>query len=226
MTKYCEDIVNILNQYGDSARAAQMKRYMKNKFEFFGIPSPKLRQLSAPFLQRNNLPDAIRVPELAREFWNHQERELQYFSIELLKKYLRHTPIEWIDLYEELITQKSWWDTVDGLAAWQVGDYFKKYPDQIFPRTNKWMNSGKIWLQRTCLIFQLKYKEDTDFELLKSFIIPLSDSKAFFIQKAIGWTLREYSKLFPQRVMDFADNQPMAKLSYREATRNRAKKVK
>jgi 3-methyladenine DNA glycosylase AlkD len=219
MTKYCEDIVNILNQYGDSARAAQMKRYMKNKFEFFGIPSPKLRQLSAPFLQRNNLPDAIRVPELAREFWNHQERELQYFSIELLKKYLRHTPIEWIDLYEELITQKSWWDTVDGLAAWQVGDYFKKYPDQIFPRTNKWMNSGKIWLQRTCLIFQLKYKEDTDFELLKSFIIPLSDSKAFFIQKAIGWTLREYSKLFPQRVMDFADNQPMAKLSYREATR-------
>jgi 3-methyladenine DNA glycosylase AlkD len=219
MTKYCEDIVNILNQYGDSARAAQMKRYMKNKFEFFGIPSPKLRQLSAPFLQRNNLPDAIRVPELAREFWNHQERELQYFSIELLKKYLRHTPIEWIDLYEELITQKSWWDTVDGLAAWQVGDYFKKYPDQVFPRTKKWMNSGKIWLQRTCLIFQLKYKEDTDFELLKSFIIPLSDSKAFFIQKAIGWTLREYSKLFPQRVMDFADNQPMAKLSYREATR-------
>jgi 3-methyladenine DNA glycosylase AlkD len=205
MTKYCEDIVSILNQYGDSARAAQMKRYMKNKFEFFGIPSPKLRQLSAPFLQRNNLPDAIRVPELAREFWNHQERELQYFSIELLKKYLRHTPIEWIDLYEELITQKSWWDTVDGLAAWQVGDYFKKYPDQIFPRTNKWMNSGKIWLQRTCLIFQLKYKEETDFELLKSLIIPLSDSKAFFIQKAIGWALREYSKLFPQRVMDFAE---------------------
>lgn len=219
MTKYCEDIVNILNQYGDSARAAQMKRYMKNKFEFFGIPSPKLRQLSAPFLQRNNLPDAIHVPELAREFWNHQERELQYFAIELLKKYLRHTPIEWIDLYEELITQKSWWDTVDGLAAWQVGYFFKKYPDQVIPYTKKWMDSRNIWLQRTCLIFQLKYKEDTDFELLKSFIIPLSDSKAFFIQKAIGWTLREYSKLFPQRVMDFADNQPMAKLSYREATR-------
>jgi 3-methyladenine DNA glycosylase AlkD len=123
-----------------------------------------------------------------------------------------------LNLYEELITQKSWWDTVDALAAWQVGDYFKKYPDQIIPYTNKWMDSGNMWLQRTCLIFQLKYKEETDFELLKSLIIPLSDSKEFFIQKAIGWALREYSKLFPQRVMDFASNQPMAKLSYREAT--------
>jgi 3-methyladenine DNA glycosylase AlkD len=65
----------------------------------------------------------------------------------------------------------------------------------------------------------LKYKEETDFELLKSLIIPLTDSKEFFIQKAIGWALRGYSKLFPQRFMDFASNHQMSKLSYREATR-------
>jgi 3-methyladenine DNA glycosylase AlkD len=137
---------------------------------------------------------------------------------------LKQTPVEWIELFEELIIQKSWWDTVDALAAWQVGYYFSKYPEKIQPYTNKWMSNGNIWLQRTCLIFQLKYKEKTDFELLKSFINPLSGSKEFFIQKAIGWALREYSKLFPQEVMEFAGNQPMAKLSYREATRIAANK--
>lgn len=219
MTNYCNNIVHALNSHADTGRATNMKRYMKNNFEFFGIPAPKLRQLSATFLQKSNLPDVMQLPDLVRELWSVPQRELQYFALELLKKYLRQMPRDWIDLFEELITQKSWWDTVDALASWQVGNYYKMYPDQIVPYTTRWMGSGNIWLQRTCLIFQIKYKEKTDFELLKSFIIPLTGSKEFFIQKAIGWALREYSKKFPQEVMEFAGKQPMAKLSYREATR-------
>lgn len=216
---YSARVISAISSAKDPVRAASMKKYMKGKFDYYGVSSPKLRKLTSPFLQKRNLPSAEAVPAMVLEFWRHPERELQYFAIELLKKYFRHTPREWVDLYEELITQKSWWDTVDGLAAWQVGYYFKNYPDQVLPYTAKWMESGNMWLQRTCLIFQLKYKEETDFELLKSLIIPLTDSKEFFIQKAIGWALREYSKLFPKKVMDFAGNQPMAKLSYREATR-------
>lgn len=217
--QYSKNVIESLAIHADPARAIQMKKYMKDKFEFYGIPAPHLHAVALPFLQKNNLPKANEVPELVFEFWKTPQRELQYFAIELLKKYLKQIPIEWIELLEGLIIQKSWWDTVDALAAWQVGYYFSKYPEKIQPYTNKWMSSENIWLQRTCLIFQLKYKEKTDFELLKSLIIQLTDSKEFFIQKAIGWALREYSKLFPKKVMDFASNQPMPKLSYREATR-------
>lgn len=216
---YSKNVIESLAIHADPARAIQMKKYMKDKFEFYGIPSPRLRKIASPFFQKNNRPEENEIPDLVYEFWKAPQRELQYFAVELLKKYVKGSPKEWINLYEKLITRKSWWDTVDALAAWQVGYYFKKHPDQVMPYTTKWMDSGNMWLQRTCLIFQLKYKDETDFQLLKSLIIPLSGSKEFFIQKAIGWALREYSKLFPQRVMDFASNQPMAKLSYREATR-------
>ena len=120
-------------------------------------------------------------------------------------------------LYEELITTKSWWDTVDGLAANQVGEHFQRYPELRGKCTKRWMASGNIWLQRTCLIFQLRYKKQTDFELMKSFIIPLAGSKEFFIRKAIGWALRQYSKFEPARVIDFVESQPMSHLSKKEA---------
>ena len=144
---------------------------------------------------------------------------MQYFSLDLLSKYSRISLKEWIDLYEELLTKKSWWDTVDGLAASQVGGHFEKFPELIEPYTDKWMASDNIWLQRTCLIFQLKYKDQTDFELMKSFIRSLAPSNEFFIRKSIGWALRQYGKFHPDKVIKFVESQPMSNLSRREALR-------
>ena len=157
------------------------------------------------------------VPEIMHELWAQPQRELQYFALELLRKYTTSSPPEWIGLYEELITHKSWWDTVDGLAGWLVGAHFKRFPDQIQPHTKQWMESGNFWLQRTCLLFQLGYKGETDFELLKSFIIPLAAHKEFFIRKAIGWALRQYGKVSPMVVKEFVAQQALSNLSYREA---------
>ena len=218
-SSYSAHVINAISGAEDPVRAVTMKKYMKNKFEYYGVASPQLHQATKPFLLKQNLPTVSEIPKLTLEFWNHREREAQYFAIELLKKYVTRSPENWIEFYEELIVTKSWWDTVDALAAWQVGYHFKNHPDQIAPFTSKWMDSGNMWLQRTCLIFQLKYKEKTDFELMRSFIRPLAGSKEFFIQKAIGWALREYSKVFPQKAMEFVSTQSLAKLSYREATR-------
>jgi len=216
---YIHQIAQTLSAEADPATASQMKRYMRNKFEFLGIKAPKLRSLSKPLLAKEQLPPENQVPDITTELWQLPQREYQYFAIELLKKHLKNTPEEWIGLYEKLIIQKSWWDTVDGLAAWLVGNYFRLYPGQIKPYTKNWMDSENIWLQRTCLIFQLKYKDKTDFELMKSFIIPLQNSNEFFIKKAIGWALREYSKTNPEAVSEFAERHPISKLSYNEATR-------
>jgi 3-methyladenine DNA glycosylase AlkD len=84
-----------------------------------------------------------------------------------------------------LITTKSWWDTVDGVAGWLVGDIMKRHPEQIKPVTARWMDSGNIWLQRSCLLFELKYKKDTDPDLLFGFIESLKDHKSFWIRKAM-----------------------------------------
>ena len=94
---------------------------------------------------------------------------------------------------------------------------FTNYPELIVPFTEKWMTSGNMWLQRTAILFQLKYKSQTDTELLFKYIIALDGSKEFFINKAIGWALREYSKTNPDIVIKFVTGHKLAPLSKREA---------
>ena len=217
---YTREIIDIFIQHADPDQAVAMSKYMKNKFDFYGIKAPIRRDITKPFLGKSRLPNITDAPEIALELWLQPQRELQYFACELLRKYSGNAPREWFDLYEKLILAKSWWDTVDGLAAWHVGDLFAKYPEEIQSRTDAWMRSGNIWLQRKCLLFQLMYKERTDFELLKSFVTQLAESREFFIRKAIGWSLRQYARVKPKEVLEFLDKQPLSSLSYREAKRS------
>jgi len=219
----------LLKQYEDNSdpkRAVQMKKYMKDQFEFFGIGTPARRSMMSTHIKEFGLPDWSMIEEITRHLWEMEERECQSTVIDLLNRMKKNLGKDDLPLMEFLITTKSWWDTVDGLAGWLVGDIMKKYPEQIEPVTTRWMDSGNIWLQRSCLLFQLKYKQDTDLDLLFGFIEKLSDHKSFWIRKAIGWILREYSKTDPQTVRRYVGAHPeLSGLSSREALKyiNRAK---
>lgn len=129
---------------------------------------------------------------------------------------MKKNPEEFISFYEELIQTKSWWDTVDWIRK-MVGVHFQRFPHLIIPTTEKWMASNDIWLQRICLIFQLTYKEKTDFALMKKYILQLANSKEFFIQKGAGWALRQYSKTNGKGVAEFINANPqLAPLTKRE----------
>jgi 3-methyladenine DNA glycosylase AlkD len=138
-------------------------------------------------------------------------------AVGLLMEYIKKPEKDIIGLLEFMIVNKSWWDTVDGIAGWLVGPLFKKCPELIEPKTTQWMNSGNIWLQRTCLLFQLNYKKSTDTELLFCFIEELSGDTSFWIRKAIGWVLREYSKTNPDAVLKFVNSHQLSSLSRKEA---------
>lgn len=116
-----------------------------------------------------------------------------------------------------MITHKSWWDTIDFIASNLVGAYFKHFPEVKVNTIKKWLASENIWKQRTALLFQLKYKDQLDTSLLKYIIISLLGSDEFFINKAIGWILREYSKTNPEWVLSFTAENKLDKLSQREA---------
>ncbi|KPK86730.1 MAG: hypothetical protein AMS27_04315 [Bacteroides sp. SM23_62_1] len=197
--------------------AAGMKKYMKEQSEFYGIKTPVFRSIIKSFLKKHGLPGDKYLNAVIHECWSQEKREWQHAGIEILLKYINDPGRDLIGLLEFMIIHKSWWDTVDGIAAWLVGPYFKKYPDMIKPKTREWLESGNIWLQRTCLLFQLKYKSTTDTALLFGFIRELSGSSTFWIRKAIGWALREYSKTDPDKVLEFVNSYPLHSLSRREA---------
>ena len=199
------------------SEAVAMKKYMKDKFEFFGIKSPLRKEIYKNHKDNFGLLPDENFEQIVRWCWNQDQREYQYFAMEFLGRRKNKAQIQIIDLYEVLISRKSWWDTIDFIAAHLLGSYFTKYPEQILPVTNKWMRSGNIWLQRSCLLFQLKYKGKTNEKLLTSFIVELTGTREFFINKAIGWALREYSKTNPRFVKDFVSENHLSGLSRREA---------
>ncbi len=217
--KYIEDIKKEFEKHKDDKNAVGQKAYMLNKFDFYGIKAPLRREIQKPFFKKENLPPKEELETIIKELWEKSQREFQYFGVELFLKYIKELEENDIKLFEFMITNKSWWDTVDLIAAKLVGEYFKKFPGKIKTYVEKWINSGNIWLQRTAILFQLHYKEKTDTELLSSIIKSLSGSNEFFINKAIGWILRNYSKTDPSWVIDFVKNNPLDKLSIKEALR-------
>ena len=219
MKDFIRQIQTELEKHRDPQRAVYMKAYMKDQYEYLGINAPARRTLTRPFLTKDSRPPVEHLWPVVRQFWELPEREYQYFAMELIARYYNKAEKDWIEHYQELITYKAWWDTVDFIAGTLVGQYFRIYPAEIPKVTRKWMASGNLWLQRSCLLFQLKYKRDTDIVLLSSFISQLAGSREFFIAKAIGWSLREYSKYNPEWVLEFVQKNVLQPLSKREAVR-------
>ena len=199
--------------------ALGQKAYMKNHFEFYGIKTPIRRKIQKPFLIREYLPPKNELDKIVKTLWKKPEREYQYFAQELTEKYTKQFDKSDIELFEFMIIHKSWWDTVDFIAPKLVGEYFKLYPEQRNVNVEKWIVSNNIWLQRASILFQLNYKNELDTEFLTYIINSLLGSKEFFINKAIGWILRQYSKINPNWVLDFTNNTQLDKLSHKEAIR-------
>ena len=199
--------------------ALGQKTYMKNKFEFYGIKTPVRRKIQKPFLVKEYLPPKKELETIIKTLWKKSEREYQYFSQELAYKYVNQFEKKDIALFEFMIIHKSWWDTIDLIAPKLVGNYFKIYPEQRDTYVEKWIASNNIWLQRTAILFQLNYKSDLDKDFLAYIINSLLGSKEFFINKAIGWILRQYSRINPDWVIEFTNHTQLDKLSYKEALR-------
>ncbi len=219
MNDFIKALEREFEKHANDKIARGQKAYMKNRFDFYGIKSPIRREIQKPFLMKKYLPPKSFLEEIVRTLWEKPQREYQYFSQELAFKYVNQPEKKDVELIEYMVTHKSWWDTVDFIAAKLAGAYFKNYPEQRELFVEKWLDSGNIWLQRTSLLFQLNYKDDLDKEMLSYVINALLGSKEFFINKAIGWILRQYGKTNPEWVIAFTNATPLSNLSRKEALR-------
>lgn len=192
---------------------------MKDVSPFYGISAPDRVNLEHEWFElvKRHQPDFW---TLIRELWERDEREFQMVAVDLLKKRPKkdYSIDDWSEL-EWILTQKSWWDTVDLVASNSVGTYFLQFPEMRDEIIGSWRESDDFWLNRTCLIFQLKYKGKADFDLLKNLIEEFQGNQEFFIQKAIGWSLRQHSKFDPQGVKNYLDSSVLKGLAVREASK-------
>lgn len=198
-----------------------MAKYMKNHFAFYGIKTTDRRLLLKEIWNANK--DEIKkdVQNIATSLYTKKQRELHYCAIEIVirerKGNYKKSDIHFI---EKLLITNSWWDSVDTISKYILGQYLLEFPDAVDDTIEKFSNSDNLWLNRSAILFQLGFKEKTDFDLLKAICLQHKNSTEFFIQKAIGWSLREYAKTNPHQVIDFVANSNLKFLSKKEALKN------
>jgi 3-methyladenine DNA glycosylase AlkD len=208
-----------VNQNPENAFA--MAKYMKNNFPFFGIKTEERRCIFKEIWKENKQEVSANVRGIALDLYSMQEREFHYCAIEILIKELKgNYKKQDIQLIEKLILTNSWWDSVDTIAKYILGEYLLEFPLETKNVIARFSDSQNMWLNRSVILFQLGYKQKTNADFLFSECLKHSHSKEFFIQKAIGWALREYAKLNPEAVRAFVKNNTLKPLSTKEALKN------
>ena len=209
-----QNLKKLFKLHADENTARQMAAYMRGQFKYYGIPTPQRRALSKPFLGKKS--DAIDWG-FVTACWGAEAREFQYIAMDYL--YLRTAQLTKADVPEirAFAEAKSWWDTIDGLDQ-LVGAIAQK-DKSVKQLLLKWSKDKNFWIRRMAIDHQLNYRDKTDTTLLAAIIENNFGQTEFFINKAIGWALREYSKTDPRWVREFLARhaERLSPLSLREA---------
>lgn len=198
-----------------------MENYMKNHFSFYGVKAENRRLIFKDNYKKHQKEVSENARNIAIELFSKPQRELHYCGIEILMKELKKKyKKEDISLIEFLIVTNSWWDSVDTISKYLLGEYLMQFPEEVQNIIQQFSDSENMWLNRSTLLFQLGYRQKTEIALLFALCQKFSDSKEFFIQKAIGWSLREYGKTNPSAVKRFVETTNLKPLSKKEALKN------
>ena len=221
MKNHVLEVKSLFEQAGLADEARKMQKYMRDLFPYYGVKSRPRTEILRKYFRENPIKEKQDQKRLIQLFYQEEKRELHYAALFLSEKYIKKQDEDYISFLEYLITTNSWWDSVDWVNK-LVGIHFKRFPHLQKRYADKWIQRNNIWLQRIAIIHQLTYKDNTDWGLLQKMILQRMDSGEFFVNKAIGWALRQFAKFEPQEVIDFVskNEHQLSGLSKREALKN------
>lgn len=214
-----EQLIAELYRHQNTKQAAQMAAYMKNLFPFLGIRTPERKRLCAAYFKQQKATKRIDWQAIER-LWALPEREFQYVAADYLREMQSFLTEQDLPRLKELVITKSWWDTADSLDR-TIGNI--NFPSQtIDDAMLAWSTADNIWLRRVAIDHQLLRKEQTKQDLLKRILLNNLNQSEFFINKAMGWILRDYAKTNPDWVKTFiAEHRAgLSKLTVREAAKH------
>jgi 3-methyladenine DNA glycosylase AlkD len=209
-----------------------MQGYLKSDMSMYGIQRPGrvpieksmwefLANETGGSLKQKGLPIEL-YQTCVETLWKLPRREEKYLAIDVALHYEDCITMECLPLYENMLREDTnWWDLIDPMAVNLVGKVTYRHPTDMKPILKRWIRDDNMWIRRTAILAQLKFKDRMDEELLFQFCRSRMHEKEFFIRKSIGWVLRECSKTAPDVVRAFLEEEKMnmSGLSYREGSK-------
>ena len=214
-------LTEALEVAGDADRAVDMRRYMRDQFACFGVPTPQRRSIATQVLAPLGPPSGRDLEALGPLAWAVDQRELQYIAVDVLARHVKLARPELLAVAAGLVVTKSWWDTVDALASKVIGPLVRQFPPLV-ETLDQWIVGDELWLARTAILHQLSYKGDTDVDRLFRYSLTWASCPDFFARKAIGWALRQYARTDPDAVRAFVAERRdvLSPLTVREASKH------
>jgi len=210
-----------LAEVADPINAPQMAAYMKTSMPFYGVKKPLRKPITRAIKKQFRPANRQAYERAVRGLWKLPHREEKYIALAVARMFPGYIDGESMPLFEQLIRQGAWWDFVDEVAVQLVGPVLLNERKATKPMMDEWINDDDMWIRRSAIISHIKHKQATDHRSLFRYCRERADEKEFFIRKAIGWALREYSKTDPARVRTFLHKYEtcLSGLSYREGAR-------
>lgn len=223
--EFARYVTTQLKRLADPAKAPAMAAYMKTAQPFFGVPTPIRAAILRQMGDRFAPPDQKSYARSVLALWKLPHREEQYCAISFARRYEQFITCASLPLYERMIREGAWWDFVDEIAVNLVGAVYGNFRAHTRPIIERWIDDEDIWIRRTALLSHLKHKKETDAAQLFKHCLRRADEPEFFIRKAIGWALREYSKTDPRAVRAFLTKhrKRLSNLSYTEGSKHLAR---
>jgi len=206
-------------------KAERLRAYHGSRVPHLGLPVPAQRRALRQHYSFSRLPVAEQLPiwDVVRRQGHHHETKSQalYYCAALRKPddLVRTWPIvrSWIDLVDN-------WDVSDELSA--IDNRILEFvPEKVYPVLCRWNSSTNPWKRRQSLVALLYYSRSRRNVLPAFTIFPLIerlvDDKDRFVQKAIGWTLREALALYPEETGAFIEERSiqLSAVAFTEAAR-------
>lgn len=217
---HVEELITFVRSHANEEQRKPMEAYMHNQFRFLGIPSPERKQIIRQFFSQVEWPSASQWLADCRTLFFQPEREFQYIAMELAFRGKKHLTIDDLQEWYKWMHHQPWWDTIDFIAPKLVGAVVLQDRIKGEEIMQQWLTDDSFWIKRAALLHQLKYKEQMNEDFLFYAIDQLHTSTEFFIEKAIGWVLREYAKTNPLVVQKYVATHPLRPLSKREALKH------
>jgi len=197
---------------------------MKSAMPFRGVAVPEVRKLTQSVCAAGRPLDFGEWVDTVLALYREAEyREERYAALGVTgyRRYREFHTMQALPMYEELIVTGAWWDLVDE-ASTRVGRILERYPKELRPELISWAHGSDIWKRRTSIICQGRLRARTDLELLYACIEPSLAEREFFLQKAIGWALRDVAWFNPKETLRYvrAHKSQLSPLAKREALKN------
>ena len=210
-----------LAEIADPEKAGPMQRYMRTRTPFLGIQKPQRVRVVREIKKRFPPDDRRGWEEAVLALWKLPHREERYVALDYLALGKQFHDPESLPLMKRLIREGAWWDLVDFVASQVLSRTLLNHRAEVRPVMQQWIDDRDIWVRRAALLSQLKHKNQTDEDQLFDHCLRRAGEKEFFIRKAIGWALRDYSWTRPEAVRRFLEEHGdrLSPLSLREGAK-------